>query len=70
MKELIASPIFKAVLSSIVIVVILDELALFWWKKLNPGAAQWSTITKRQPLQHWDGFGTDYPNGYRPAGGI
>lgn len=70
MKEILANPSVKIVLTVIVIAALFDELAFYWWKKLNPGAAQYSSMTQRQPIQTWDGFGNDYPNGYRPAGGI
>lgn len=60
---------FVLVITVWVAVLLLDELAFLWWRKVNPGSL-WSGLFVKHPLQNQQSVSmSDYPNGYRPAGG-
>jgi hypothetical protein len=69
MEEVFSQKWFIATVATWVTIIILDEFAYYWWKKINPGS-QWTGLIVKHPLQTQTGTGmSDYPNGYRPAGG-
>jgi hypothetical protein len=60
---------FVSVIAGWVAILVLDELAYYWWKKINPGST-WSGILVKHPPTVEDNTGSNsIPNGYRPAGG-
>lgn len=69
MIELFDRKWFVTVVVSWVVILVLDELALYYWKKVNPGHV-FSLITGKPELvtPPPQEPGTSYPNGYRPAG--
>lgn len=69
MNEIFTRKWLISVVSVWIVVLILDELAFTWWRKVNPGSA-WSGLFVKHPLTPTDNTdGEGYPNGYRPAGG-
>lgn len=38
---------------AVLIYVLLDELAYYLWKRMNPGS-QWSHLTEKTGLQNWN----------------
>lgn len=73
MMELFDRKWFITLVASWFVIIILDELAHYWWKDLNPGHIfAKAMMSPPKPTQNPfpDEFGSGYPNGYRPAGGI
>ena len=69
MEEVFTSKWFVATVATWVVIIILDEFAYYWWKKVNPGST-WTGLIVKHPLSSNEGEPSDnYPNGYRPAGG-
>lgn len=68
MNGLFSRKWFVSVIAVWITVMMLDELAFLWWKKVNPGSL-WSGLIVKHPLQDQPTQGNDFPNGHRPAGG-
>lgn len=69
MNDVFTSKWFISVIAVWITVLVLDELAFLWWRKVNPGSL-WGGLLVRHPNIQDSNVPTDsYPNGYRPAGG-
>jgi len=68
MEELFTRKWLVATIATWVVIVVLDEFAYYWWQKINPGS-EWTGLIVKHPTQTQGGGVSDYPNGYRPAGG-
>lgn len=54
----------------LIMFVLVDELAYYWWRKLHPGS-HWHGVFGKNQLQTWeDDMHNDFPNGFRPGGGL
>ena len=57
-----------ATIATWAVVIALDEMTYYWWKKINPGSS-WTGLVAKHPTNTWQDTGeNNYPNGYRPAG--
>ena len=50
-------------------IILISEIAYYWWKDLNPGSTWSGIIDQQPPVNSPDQVGTSVANGYRPAGG-
>jgi hypothetical protein len=59
----------KTILLLILLTVVLDDLALFWWRRIHPNA-EWNGAFGKNPLTLYEGVTDDGDwNGLRPGGG-
>jgi len=70
MEEIFSRKWLIATIATWVTIIVLDEFAYYWWKKVNPGSS-WTGLIVKHPTTSTQGEPSDsYPNGYRPAGGV
>jgi len=68
MNELFTRKWLLATIIGWLVLILLDELAYYWWKDLNPGS-QYAGILVKHPLTPTPATsGTGQANGYRPGG--
>ena len=68
MREVFNRKWLVATIATWAVVIGLDELTYYWWKKINPGSS-WTGLVAKHPTQDQPSApGDSYPNGFRPAG--